>query len=80
MPLKIRRSIACSRNSRWQLEMRAALQAAAGVFFGAGAQSSGCFFRYVSAGEGFKVTEEERNHLMVVDDFEQIRPIEGLLG
>src|SRR5580700_9283212 len=60
--------------------MPPALQAAARVFFRAGAQSSGCFFRYVFAGEGFKVAEEERNHLLVVDDFDQIRPIEWLLG
>ena len=54
-------------------------QAGVRIGYAAGAQSSGLLVWHVAGGEGFKVAGEERDHLMMVDDFEQMRPTDGLL-
>src|ERR1700689_4239428 len=50
------------------------------VFGRAGAESGGWLVRHVTGRKTFQVAGEERHHLMMVDDFQQIRPTDWLPG
>jgi hypothetical protein len=46
--------------------------------YGLGPQCGGRFAGHAAGGEAFYVVQEERNDLMVLDDFQQILPVDRL--
>ena len=60
-------------------QMRGTVQAKVGIGHAAGTQCCGLLVRHVPGREGVKVAREERDHLMMVDDLEQMRPTDWLL-
>jgi hypothetical protein len=55
-------------------------QAGVCVRYRAGLQRGGRLVGYTAGCEGFKIAGEERDHFMLLDDRQQMRPVDWLLS
>jgi len=60
--------------------LRGAAEAGLVVCCPGGTQCCGCLIRRASGRKSLKVAQKQRNHLVVLDDLQQIRPTDRLTG